>query len=477
MRSFITSLTQLMIISFLYSTSVSAIKDIDKPSASVEDEQKDPKDDRRDELLSDTNPHNEDVSSSIITDKAGEIEAAKPTQSSALYKRISQLREYNIKRDEEPQFHTQDLGIRFTKNRSQNPNAKDIIQIIKEYHNASVLFDKDGEFTGTVAPLLNGGSSTSFLYRVDQHTGQPVFIVKGINNSNEVGRLGKLRRSNVLSNLPMKDPFPILTWPEGIYRYTAGSEHHPKDRYVSVLNVARGNSLDFIFNKKKPEEATRAFFAVGQSIAAFNLHCAGFNKGRVTLGTLAEVLPFSHEDLHWENIFIHEKPFPKKEATAAKSEKRYRVYLIDNETMGRSDEKSHYYNDRSDSREALSGQLFHLYGLPVFSWEYINRANPEDLARFIYEGFIKGYASQFSDPKYVESYLLHRLTQQHYLFSQVCKHVETGATLPSGETKAEKALIKSMLALAEFDTREITKKKSDQVLAHFIRYKTQLESQ
>ena len=242
--------------------------------------------------------------------------------------------------------------------------------------------------------------------------------------------------------MPINDDLPILSWVEKIFAY---KDKQDKLHYVSVINSARGvellehcriayTSTDIVtaINGLK-----NGFYAVGRALAAFNLYMADGSPDE-TLAEINKKLKIIHKDLHWGNIFIHEKPkkwvekgwkqdaeteYWKWQWEEAHSKERrnelgeqkkqhqidieknvdiqsnpYRIYLIDNETMMSSEDAEPFKPYPGVTRDDNIGeQLYRLYAQAMFARKIILKDEgsiDKDMA--IIGGFIEGYASQFS---------------------------------------------------------------------------------
>ena len=71
----------------------------------------------------------------------------------------------------------------------------------------------------------------------------------------------------------------------------------------------------------------------------------------------------------------------------------YRIYLIDNESMGRTSEESWFKNEHSGVAHRISSQLTGLYFFPMLCQMMILKNKDYAIIDMYYEGFIKGYAS------------------------------------------------------------------------------------
>ena len=265
-------------------------------------------------------------------------------------------------------------------------------------------------------PASLQGSSTSFLYMISNSKKQPLYIVKGIKKTagedhDELQSLQRVRRSKQLSHIPLSPDFPIITWPEAVYSYIDTNSHTSYSdnaiKYFSLLNVARGTSLMTLVERGTIKETTNIFYAIGKAIASLNLHMAGLSKNP-SIELLNNRTFQAHEDLHWGNIFVHKKPTDYK-GHSINLQNTYRVYLIDNESLGRDDDETWYWNILTGKRDNINGQVNSFMGWPLYAWGEIAKRSPEENMALFYNGFIKGYASQFSKPREVMLYLLSKM--------------------------------------------------------------------
>ena len=267
-----------------------------------------------------------------------------------------------------------------------------------------------------------GGSSTDALYLVKDSNGKLIFILKKVKDgADEISNLLTMNRHKKLSNVPLKSSFPILSWIEKIYQYkdSQGSSHH-----LSVINSARGEPLwDYVDRLGKQANAVpqvkEVFYEVGRSIAAFNLYVADGNPSG-SLNDLRKKLTFIHEDLKWNNIFIHKKPTDLGEGkVVSHQDTPYRIYLIDNESM-MNQENNSYLRPRPGSvaRDNVGGQLYWLYAFPLLRVQDIVTLSPEVVIA-IAEGLSEGYASQFTDKESARKEILKKIIEINNLYSDI----------------------------------------------------------
>ena len=353
--------------------------------------------------------------------------------------------------------------------------ADKIIEILTHIPNIQEHFFEDGQFIGEVRPLSKEeyGVSTDFLYVVSARddtregdageggnaavgsnkklafskTQKPMFIVKGISKSNaqEVHNLEQMNTMKILNHVPLNLDFPVLTRPEVLYSYTlrVGNSDEKETRYLSVLHLAKGkalkNVIEDVFANTAWNESQKInvlksiFYQLGASIASFNQHCAGVGEN-VSIEELNDCLPFVHEDLHFGNIYVYKKSNQMNTSDMVDLKKRwgksmegidldapmqkillshpYRIYLIDNETVGRENQRSWYTPqwaksvDKSGTNKwvktkplmprRVAGQFQMLYGWSLFGQNNIRLLSDHAIYALYYEGLIKGYASKFS---------------------------------------------------------------------------------
>ena len=321
-------------------------------------------------------------------------------------------------------------------------SQKEIIQILAKLSHLKgnffqrvpwLFFFKREQFVGTVEALSEDvhGSSTGFLYQVKDQSGKGQFIIKGIDSEDEVENLERMSENPLIQYIPLTPDFPIITRPEALFSYTvtslddeANEEETPAT--LSVLHLAKGRSLkEIVKDEAERDNLKDIFFQLGVSFAALNLYCAKASPD-ISIQALNDRLSLVHEDLHFGNIFVHKKPnevdpsdvsaykklemkFEEEAAGGGAEDMRapsaletvflshpYRVYLIDNESMGRSDEESWFKNDNTGRVHRVSAQMTLLYFFPMIYQRLHHSLTAPQIVNMYYEGFIKGYASKFT---------------------------------------------------------------------------------
>ena len=315
---------------------------------------------------------------------------------------------------------------------SRSLSVQEVQDILKEkFSHLSALFSKEEgqngvdiyKFIGSVQQNNNkGGASTDALYLVKDSNGKLIFIFKKVKNGNEeIANLLTMNRHKKLSNVPLDSNFPILSWIEKIYKYTdsQGNAHH-----LSAINSARGEPLWGYVDRVGPQanaapQFKEVFYEVGRALASFNLYVADGNPSG-SLNDLRKKLTFIHEDLKWDNIFIHKKPTDLGEGKAVTHQNHpYRIYLIDNESM-MNQENNSYLRPRPGSveRDNVGGQLYWLYAFPLLRAQDIVTFSQEVVIA-IAEGLSEGYASQFTDKESVRKEILTKIIEINNLYFDV----------------------------------------------------------
>ena len=310
--------------------------------------------------------------------------------------------------------------VQGTKRHALQMSEERLIEILHKIPNLKAHFFKNGDVKVKLKKLgeEQHGSSTDFLYLVQEKLNvaegkpevtRPLFLIKGIssNNAKEAMNLRSVNVSKVLRHIPLTPDFPILTRPEALYRYNVTNVDGTflDHAYLSVLHLAKGTPLNALVKELglagEDEILREIFYQIGVSLASFNLHCAESGPD-VSIEALNEKMKMGHEDLHFGNIFIKENIHGQ-----------FRVYLIDNETLGRKPEDSWFRDPKTEQIQRIYGQLYQLYGWSIFSFKWINYLNPDTIYSMYCDGFIKGYASKFAEDKRPEviAYLLNGLTR------------------------------------------------------------------
>ena len=97
--------------------------------------------------------------------------------------------------------------------------------------------------------------------------------------------------------------------PEVLYSF---NNRNKKDHRFQLLHAAKGISLkEMVDNASSNKELIQIFFALGQAIAALNLHLANCkniqkDKSNLLIEEIQMVTNRFHEDLHWNNIFVND---------------------------------------------------------------------------------------------------------------------------------------------------------------------------